>query len=184
MSDRERDSDNSQAQIEDNLFPEGQAEFSAFSRASQWQLIRWRFLKHRVAVIALGALAFLYLCALFAEFVAPYNPCSIDSKHTHIPLQRIRIFYNGKLSLPFVFPVVKGRDPQTLATQYTEDKSTPLKLRLFVRGDSYKLWGLIGSDIHLFGVKNGRFMPFGGDAAGRDLFSRGYRVISAGLQIC
>ena len=172
MSDRKRDSDNSQSEIEDNPFHEAQTESSAFSRASQWQLIRWRFLKHRVAVIALGVLALLYLCALFAEFVAPYDPRSIDSKYTHAPPQRIRIFYDGRLSLPFVFPVVKGRDPQTLATQYTEDKDTPLRLRLFVRGDSYKLWGLIGSDIHLFGVKNGRIMPFGGDAAGRDLFSR------------
>ena len=172
MNDREQVSDDSQSQTEDNLLHESQTESSAFSRASQWQLIRWRFLKHRVAVIALGVLALLYLCALFAEFVAPYDPRSIDSKYTHAPPQRIRIFYNGQLSLPYVFPVVKGRDPQTLATQYTEDTNTPLRLRLFVRGDSYKLWGLIGSDIHLFGVKNGRFMPFGGDAAGRDIFSR------------
>ena len=172
MNDREQNSVDSRFQIEVNLLHEAQAESSAFSRASQWQLIRWRFLKHRVAVFALGVLALLYLCALFAEFVAPYNPRSIDSKYTHAPPQRIRIIYDGKLIFPFVFPVIKGRDPQTLATQYTEDKETPLKLRLFVHGDSYKFWGLIGSDMHLFGVKNGRFFPFGGDAAGRDLFSR------------
>ena len=172
MNDREQHSVDSRFQIEVNLLHEAQAESSAFSRASQWQLIRWRFLKHRVAVFALGVLALLYLCALFAEFVAPYNPRSIDSKYTHAPPQRIRIIYDGKLTFPFVFPVIKGRDPQTLATQYTENKETPLKLRLFVHGDSYKLWGLIGSNIHLFGVKSGRFMLFGGDAAGRDLFSR------------
>ena len=172
MNDKEQNSDDSQSQFENSFVHRVQAESSAFSSSSQWQLIRRRFFKHRVAVIALGVLALLYLCAMFAEFVTPYNPRSIDSKYTHAPPQRIRIFYNGKLSLPFVFPVVKGRDPQTLATQYTEDKDTPLRLRLFVRDDPYKLWGLIGSDIHLFGVKNGRFMPFGGDAAGRDLFSR------------
>ena len=172
MNHREQNSSDFKSQIEDNLLHEVHTESSAFSRASQWQLIRWRFLKHRVAVFALGVLALLYLCALFAEFVAPYNPRSIDSKYTHAPPQRIRIIYDGKLIFPFVFPVIKGRDPQTLATQYTEDKETPLKLRLFVHGDSYKLWGLIGSNIHLFGVKSGRFMLFGGDAAGRDLFSR------------
>ncbi|MDE0300553.1 MAG: ABC transporter permease [Candidatus Poribacteria bacterium] len=172
MNDRERVSVGSQSQTEDNLLHETQADSSAFSRASQWQLIRWRFLKHRVAVIALGVLALLYLCALFAEFVAPYDPRSIDSKYTHAPPQRIRILYNGQLSLPYVFPVVKGRDPQTLATQYTENTNAPSRLRLFARGDSYRLWGMLESDIHLFGVKNGRFMPFGGDAAGRDIFSR------------
>ncbi|MDE0505387.1 MAG: hypothetical protein OXI86_15020, partial [Candidatus Poribacteria bacterium] len=159
MNDRERVSVGSQSQTEDNLLHETQADSSAFSRASQWQLIRWRFLKHRVAVIALGVLALLYLCALFAEFVAPYDPRSIDSKYTHAPPQRIRILYNGQLSLPYVFPVVKGRDPQTLATQYTENTNAPSRLRLFARGDSYRLWGMLESDIHLFGVKNGRFMP-------------------------
>ena len=172
MKDIELNRGNSQSHIEDNLVDNVQLESSAFARASQWQLIRWRFLKHRLAVIALGALTLLYLCALFAEFVSPYDPRSIDSKYTHAPPQRIRFFYNGKPALPFVFPVVKGRDPQTLATQFTEDQDTRLRLGLFVRGDSYKLWGLIKSDLHLFGVQNGRFMPFGGDAAGRDLFSR------------
>jgi peptide/nickel transport system permease protein len=172
MNDKEQNSDDFRPQIEDNLVRQVRAQSSAFSSASQWQLIRWRFLKHRVAVIALGVLVLLYLCAMFAEFVSPYDPRNINSKYTHAPPQRIRIFYSGKLSSPFVFPVVKGRDPQTLATQYTEDEDTPLRLRLFVRGDPYKLCGMIGSDIHLFGVKNGRFMPFGGDAAGRDLFSR------------
>ncbi len=172
MNDKEQNSDDFRPQIEDNLVRQVRAQSSAFSSASQWQLIRWRFLKHRVAVIALGVLVLLYLCAMFAEFVSPYDPRNINSKYTHAPPQRIRIFYSAKLSSPFVFPVVKGRDPQTLATQYTEDEDTPLRLRLFVRGDPYKLCGMIGSDIHLFGVKNGRFMPFGGDAAGRDLFSR------------
>lgn len=172
MRDRTQNNDDSQSQVDCRFVHQVPPESSAFSRASQWQLIRWRFLKYRVAVIALGMLALLYLCALFAEFVAPYDPRSIDSKYTHAPPQRIRILYNGQLSLPFVFPVVKGRDPQTLATQYTEDTDAPLKLRLFIRGDTYKLWGLLESDIHLFGVKNGRFMPFGGDAAGRDIFSR------------
>ena len=27
--------------------------------ASQWQLMRWRFLRHRVAVVALGFICFL-----------------------------------------------------------------------------------------------------------------------------
>src|SRR4029079_18743260 len=47
-------------------------------------------------------------------------------------------------------------------------------LSLFVRGDSYKLFGLIRSDIHLFGVAEGggRVFLAGTDTLGRDLFSR------------
>lgn len=39
--------------------------------ASQWQLIRWRFLRHRLAVISLIVLGVFYSVAIFAEFVAP-----------------------------------------------------------------------------------------------------------------
>ena len=41
--------------------------------ASQWQLIRWKFLRHRVAVAALVILGMFYFGAAFAEFVAPYD---------------------------------------------------------------------------------------------------------------
>src|SRR3954463_12160285 len=45
--------------------------------ASQWQLIWWRFRKHRVAVFCSGVLAAFYLIAIIAEFVAPYDPNEI-----------------------------------------------------------------------------------------------------------
>ena len=33
--------------------------------ASQWQLMRWRFLKHKLAVVSLWIIAFLYLVGIF-----------------------------------------------------------------------------------------------------------------------
>src|SRR5688572_7650045 len=41
---------------------------------SQWQLIRMRFMRHRLAVGSLYMLVFLYTLALLCEFVAPYRP--------------------------------------------------------------------------------------------------------------
>ena len=38
--------------------------------ASQWQLIRWKFLEHKLAVISGAVLAFLYLVAILAGFIA------------------------------------------------------------------------------------------------------------------
>jgi peptide/nickel transport system permease protein len=64
---------------------------------------------------------------------------------------------------------------------YVGNNTTPYKIRLMVKGSTYKLFGMIESDIHLFGVDNsGRdvnldpvtFFLFGGDQLGRDLFSR------------
>lgn len=40
--------------------------------ASQWQLIRWKFMRHRIAVFSLVVLMVLYLLAIFPEFFSPY----------------------------------------------------------------------------------------------------------------
>ena len=62
------------------------------ARATQWQLIRWRFMSHRVAVLSLFVIVLLYLTILFAEFVAPYDPNHYDVALTLAPPQRIHFF--------------------------------------------------------------------------------------------
>ena len=42
--------------------------------SSQWQLMWWRFRKHRMAMISIVVLALAYLVAAFCEFVAPHDP--------------------------------------------------------------------------------------------------------------
>src|SRR5690348_2171723 len=44
------------------------------SVASQWQLMRWRFGKHKLAVVSLWVIVFFYLVALFVEVIAPADP--------------------------------------------------------------------------------------------------------------
>jgi len=45
-----------------------------FYLASQWRLMWWKFLDHKVAVAALWILVALYLVAIFCEFFAPHDP--------------------------------------------------------------------------------------------------------------
>ncbi|MCY4378049.1 MAG: hypothetical protein OXC31_30175, partial [Spirochaetaceae bacterium] len=73
--------------------------------ASQWQLIRWKFLRHRVAVAALGVLGLFYMGAFFAEFVAPYAPRLVDQDRILQPPQRLRfVDVEGRFHLrPFVY---------------------------------------------------------------------------------
>jgi len=42
--------------------------------ASQWQLMWWRFRRHQMAMISAIVVILIYLVALFAEFLAPFNP--------------------------------------------------------------------------------------------------------------
>jgi peptide/nickel transport system permease protein len=74
------------------------------ARATQWQLIRWRFMSHRVAVFSLGVIVLLYLTILFAEFIAPYDPNHYDVTLTLAPPQRIHFVDNGQFQWrPFVY---------------------------------------------------------------------------------
>jgi peptide/nickel transport system permease protein len=44
-----------------------------FYRASQWQIMWWKFRRHRIAVIAAAILVLLYGTTLVSEVIAPYN---------------------------------------------------------------------------------------------------------------
>jgi len=142
--------------------------------ASQWQLIRWKFFRHKLAIGALVILAIFYLCAIFAEFISPYEATHHDIRYPYVPPQRIHFFdEEGYFHLrPFVYGLKSELDMATLHKSYEEDRRYACPLYFLVQGDPYKLWGLFSSRIHLFGVKEGVIFLFGTDRIGRDILSR------------
>lgn len=140
---------------------------------SPWQLAWLRLRTNRMAVLGLYLLAAMYVGAIFAGPLAPY--AYDDAVHHltfHPPmLTRLRIFdENGQLSRPFIYSIrVLSGELKT----YSEDRTVKFPIKLFVRGDEYRILWVIKSDIHLFGVDQpARIFLFGADQFGRDQLSR------------
>ncbi len=149
----------------------------AFYRAGQWQLIWWRFRKHRLANLALAVLAVFYFIAAFAEFVSPHDPNHRYKEFAASPPTPIRFFEHGLKAYrsPFIYETVMVRDPVTFRPVYKADINSVHPVKFFVKGDPYKLWGLFESDIHLFGTAGEGAMPIfilGTDQIGRDVLTR------------
>ena len=153
--------------------------------ASQWQLMWRKLRRHRLALVGATVLALLYLVAVFAEFFAPHDLFQRHNDFINAPPHRVRVLDEGRVRLPFVYPLVQTRNEVTLRREYTADTTSRLTLALFVRGDPYKLWGIFRTDVHFFGTRGGEAFLLGTDRLGRDMLSRvihGARIsLSIGL---
>ncbi len=141
--------------------------------ASQWRLMWWRFLRHRVAVASGVFLLVLYASILVSEFLAPYN---LNTRHVdfiYAPPQRVHLFHEGRFVGPFVYGTNYRLDMETLRRVYTEDKTRLYRLRFFCRGDGYDFWGIVETNLHLVCPESGgTLFLLGTDRLGRDILSR------------
>ncbi len=143
--------------------------------ASQWQLMWWRFRKHRLAMIGAIAIIIFYLVVIGADFVSYSDPEVTEANYSQMPPQPIRLFDQGAFR-PHVLGVKGARDPNTFKRVFKTDPNLKIPLRFFARGYTYKFLGFIPADRHLIGVEEGRaedtIFILGTDTLGRDLWSR------------
>jgi peptide/nickel transport system permease protein len=141
--------------------------------ASQWQLMWWKFKRHKMAMLGGVVVLMYYFVALFAEFFAPVYFETYRAEYVYAPPQRIRLFWDGKLA-PYVFGYTFERDPVSYKKTWAIDESVVIPVGFLQHGEAYKLWGIIPGDLHLIGPKNpdDPFYLLGSDKSGRDVFSR------------
>lgn len=120
--------------------------------------------------VGVGILALLYLAAIFADFLAPYDYREQVRDQPNAPPSKVRFSSIG----PFLYQR-KLSDARNMI--YEEDTSQIYPVTFFARGHSYKILGIFPTNRHLFGVNpvataDVRLNLLGTDQLGRDRFSR------------
>ncbi len=142
----------------------------AIYAASQWRLMWRKLIRNKVAILGGVIILLYYLSALFAGFLAPYTLSTRFRRYIYMPPQGVHFFNEGKFQ-PFVYDVKLTID-ENLRKIYEPDLTKKIPIQFFARGEPYKLFELIETDVHLFQAPGGIISLLGTDRQGRDMFSR------------
>jgi peptide/nickel transport system permease protein len=126
--------------------------------------------------LALGAMVFLlaiYLTIPLAGFLAPYAETFSDRNLAYAPPTPLFVVADNRPAWPFVVTYERRFDPHTYGFGFYPDYNHRYPIRFWVKGDAYRLLGLIPTHVHLFGVDApARLFLLGTDINGHDNFSR------------
>ncbi|MDE0112424.1 MAG: ABC transporter permease subunit [Albidovulum sp.] len=144
---------------------------------SHSQLVVRRFLRHRLGIFGAIMTFLIYFVAAFVEFLAPHTPGAYQARDVYAPPQDIRWMLespDGRRFQPHVYGLRSTTDYNTGQRIFEEDLDRVIELGFFVRGEGYKFWGLVPSNLHFIGPKDPgeRVYFFGADRLGRDVLSR------------
>ena len=149
---------------------------SSVSVASQWQLMWWKFRKHRMAMAGGTVTLIIYAIAIFVEFLSPSSPGVIRADYTWAPPQKLHFMRQTEDGMrwdPYVNGYKVEIDQEALKRTFVIDEEQIVDAGFFVKGEHYKMWGLWEMDLHLVGSTDPE-LPiyfFGADRMGRDLLS-------------
>ncbi len=157
--------------------PEDAVASDRVALASQWQLVWWRFRRHKLAMTGAIITLAIYLIAIFADFIAPTEPETTRTQYTYAPPQGIHLFVSdadGWHFLPHIYGYGVKIDPVALRRTFVVDPGKVVPLGFFVHGDAYSFFGLFDTDRHLIGPVDPSQPAFflGADRLGRDVLSR------------
>ena len=119
--------------------------------ATQWQLMWWRFRKHKLAAGGTIVLVAFYLVALFADFFAYVDPAESEAQRSLMAPQAIHWMDDSSFK-PYVYALKGTRDPLTFKRVYVPDTGTKIPVKFFGHGEPWQVLGVIPSYRHLLAV--------------------------------
>lgn len=140
--------------------------------ASQARLVWRAFRKHKLAM-ASSLVMLLFLVVMgFAEFIAPFSNSRLLTDYTYAPPQQLHVWDEGPEL--YVYGYDWQQDPESFRITYTVNEDEKIPLRLFAKGEEYRLLGLVRWDRHLIGPvdPDAPMYLLGSDSFGRDLLSQ------------
>ena len=139
---------------------------------SHWHLTWLRLKKNRYGMFGFYGVIFVFLLAIFSNFLSPYSHKQINPKELYYPPQLIHfVDFDGKFHFrPFVYQLDEEMDMETYEMSYKESQNI-IPIQFFVQGDPYSFFGL-NFNIRLFGSSVGKIHLLGTDNLGRDVLSR------------
>jgi peptide/nickel transport system permease protein len=137
---------------------------------SPWQRL-WRDPLARLGFIVL---AVFYITAALADPITPYSMTYNDPDLANAPPTNVYTQdEKGNWRWPYVRAMTRRFDPVSYRQIYEEKTDRNYPVKLFLKGEPYRILGIIPGDIHLFGVDDpARIFLLGTDVNGRDDFSR------------
>ena len=137
---------------------------------SQFQMALADFKHNRLAMGCFIVLVVFYSAALLAPFLAPYSFDNEDRNYSYAPPTPIHFFDEKGWRGPHVYGVALTFN-EFHQRLYKPDSSKKFALQFFLKGDSYKILGILPCSRHFFGVeKEGRIYLWGADARGAIFF--------------
>lgn len=152
-----------------DLNAEAQSEISL----SYWQLVRRRFYQNKYGMFGLLGSLFIIFVAIFAGFLAPYDPGTKNRNAIYSPPQIVSIFApEGGITTPYVLGFEEVMNQTTFEITFEPSPDKRVDLEFFTEGDEWTFLGLT-FNTHLFGGADRQPIHIlGTDGLGRDVFTR------------
>jgi|TARA_A100001391_G_scaffold86805_1_gene57076 peptide/nickel transport system permease protein len=143
----------------------------------QWSLIWRKFSRHKLGVAGGVVVILLYIIAAAPDFFSPTGPEVYNPRYTYAPPQPIHFLLDteeGVVFRPHVKAYNSVLDYDSGRRVFETSEEEIHAVGMFVSGEPYRLFGLIPTDIHLFGTleKDAPFYLVGADRLGRDILTR------------